>query len=607
MYLAEFRIHGYKSFLDSGPIRLRPGFNILTGQNNAGKTALLEALSLQFNNKPHRSLSTAPTPASTNQPSSRALLGIAITQQELSDALNRLPNAMAAMRISTAEFKSYEKAWEIILRQREVVFDIGFAPNPGHSPAYTITDPKQFFPDYAPDANFFFLTLKSDGKGGILPGSSDKPSYAINARLGQQLLQGIYCFRAERMNIGRSKFGSERELRPDASNLPEVLHVLQSTNPARFKRYNKLAKQVFPQVEWISSRPQGSDHVEIFVWPIDPDTERADLAVPLSESGTGISQVLAMLYVLVTADTPRTIIIDEPNSFLHPGAVRVLVDILRDHSNHQYIITTHSPELISASNPSTVHVLRRSQGQTQVNSIDTREARQLRELLAEVGSRFSDVFGAENVLWVEGPTEQFCYPLIARKVLNRSLVGVTIVGVLHTGDFDAKTDTKSVFRIYERLTQGSALLPPAIAFIFDRELRPERDRKDLERQSRGKVHFLARRTYENYLLHPEAIAAVLNQNPPFTEEPASPEKVKSWLDEHWEDIKYYGKIKSQNQVQDIDAPKILGDLFSEFSTARLEYNKVEHSIALTEWLIEHAPEQLKELADILAKVLPSPS
>lgn len=409
------------------------------------------------------------------------------------------------------------------------------------------------------------------------------------------------------MNIAVSAFGSGEDLRSDASNLPEVLHVLQSNNPARFRRYNGLVKRVFPQVEWVSIRPVADRNVEILVWSVDPESERADLAFSLSESGTGISQVLAMLYVLVTAERPRTILIDEPNSFLHPGAVRALVEILRENPQHQYILSTHSPELIAASNPSTIHILRRSQGVTLVESVDTQEARNFRTLLMEVGSRPSDVFGAENVLWVEGPTEQLCFPLIARHFLRRPMAGVSIVGVLHTGDFDAKRDTRSVFRIYERLTQGSALLPPAVAFIFDREIRPDKDRQDLERQSKGKVHFLSRRTYENYLLHAGAIAAVMNEHPPFTEAPTDAGKVQAWLDAHVRKPEFYGKAKSQDFPQDIDAPKLLDDLFLEFSENRLTYNKVEHSLALTEWLLEHAPEELKEIGDLLAQVLPAPA
>jgi recombinational DNA repair ATPase RecF len=60
MHISKFQIANYKSFQESGEIVLKPGFNVLTGQNSAGKTALLEALTLQFTPTPHISDRTLP-------------------------------------------------------------------------------------------------------------------------------------------------------------------------------------------------------------------------------------------------------------------------------------------------------------------------------------------------------------------------------------------------------------------------------------------------------------------------------------------------------------------------------------------------------------------
>jgi AAA15 family ATPase/GTPase len=62
MYIARFQIKNYKSFLSSQEIELTSGFNVVVGQNNAGKTALVEALSLHFDNKHHISIKTSPNP-----------------------------------------------------------------------------------------------------------------------------------------------------------------------------------------------------------------------------------------------------------------------------------------------------------------------------------------------------------------------------------------------------------------------------------------------------------------------------------------------------------------------------------------------------------------
>ena len=57
MILQSMRIFNYKGFDDSGLITFGQHFNIITGQNNSGKTALFECLDKsRFTDKPHRSV-----------------------------------------------------------------------------------------------------------------------------------------------------------------------------------------------------------------------------------------------------------------------------------------------------------------------------------------------------------------------------------------------------------------------------------------------------------------------------------------------------------------------------------------------------------------------
>jgi predicted ATP-dependent endonuclease of OLD family len=70
--IESFRIVNYKSFTDSRERYLEPGFNVIVGRNNVVKTALAEALSLRFSDKPHRSSKTVPGPDAQPDPESRA-------------------------------------------------------------------------------------------------------------------------------------------------------------------------------------------------------------------------------------------------------------------------------------------------------------------------------------------------------------------------------------------------------------------------------------------------------------------------------------------------------------------------------------------------------
>ncbi len=47
MRIERFRIVNYKSFADSGEVRFKPGFNVIVGRNNVGKTALAKAVRLR--------------------------------------------------------------------------------------------------------------------------------------------------------------------------------------------------------------------------------------------------------------------------------------------------------------------------------------------------------------------------------------------------------------------------------------------------------------------------------------------------------------------------------------------------------------------------------
>src|SRR5712692_6201440 len=482
MYIAKVQIKNYKSFLSSQEFHLTPGFNVVVGQNNAGKTALVEALSLHFSDKYHMSMKTIPSPGVLLHDSVTSSVQIAFQLAE-GEAEELLINARGSVYIPLREGidpASEVTKFQALLRQSHIlqcIYQSGFfvtayfeslgeltaATRGGTTRVIELrVNISQRQLEHIPDQN---IQVSFDALYG---------PYLANI-----LRNRIYIFRADRLNVSQSSFGTETVLKPDASNLAEVLHNLQNSNPTRFHRFNQHVSTIFPEIKGITV-PSGpsNNEVRILVWSINPDTERPDLAIPLSESGTGIGQVLAMLYVVLTAEYPRTIIIDEPQSFLNPGAVRKLIAILKQYAQHQFIITTHSPEVASAANPKTLLLLGKVEAETTIELLDITNPADIWLFLSAIGSRLADVFGADNILWVEGATEEQCFPLIVEKILNHDLQGTKIVSVIQTGDFDSK-HTRTILQLYQRLSRGSSLMPPAIGFIFDQEGRSQQEQEDL--------------------------------------------------------------------------------------------------------------------------------
>src|SRR3954452_12774601 len=85
MRLASVQITNYKSFLSSPTITLSPGFNVIVGQNNVGKTAFVEALGLALKNIPHRSLKTVPTVTSILRDTPEITLTFEVPKTEFTD------------------------------------------------------------------------------------------------------------------------------------------------------------------------------------------------------------------------------------------------------------------------------------------------------------------------------------------------------------------------------------------------------------------------------------------------------------------------------------------------------------------------------------------
>ena len=220
-------------------------------------------------------------------------------------------------------------------------------------------------------------------------------------------IQGlVYRFAAERFNTGSCKFGSNAVLSQQAANLPEALNVLQGTGVA-FEKFNQTVRSVLPQVGWISVVPLGNDRLRILVWTDAAHRDsRTDLAIGLNESGTGVGQVLAIVYIVSSSHTPQIMLIDEPQSFLHPGAARKLIEVLKQHPQHQYLIATHSPTIITAAKPETILLVTHDGNESHITRLDAGDADQLRKYLDEIGASLADVFGADGIIWVEGITEE---------------------------------------------------------------------------------------------------------------------------------------------------------------------------------------------------------
>ncbi len=89
MHLTQFRISNYKCFHEPDAVELKSGFNVFTGKNSTGKSALIQALSFQLPHNPHISIHTKPTLNSQLIGSSTLEFTVQMDATELRSAIER--------------------------------------------------------------------------------------------------------------------------------------------------------------------------------------------------------------------------------------------------------------------------------------------------------------------------------------------------------------------------------------------------------------------------------------------------------------------------------------------------------------------------------------
>ncbi len=595
MKIKALKIVNYKGFSDSGFVDLDDQWNVVIGQNNAGKTAFIEGIRLIENsNHPHRSDAIPrdqPLP-----PDSEFIAKISVGREWLKRAWMRRGGILNIPISGVNEAAHRVKIDPVNFWQGDdLSFEIKFRPSVGLG--YEWPSHNLFKAERSGEYAQFSLSrdLKKITISDPLPGQNDDIPVIIHSALNSY----IYAFNAKRFALGECNYQDTSILSPDANNLPAVLIKLLG-NPKLFDEFQDNIKIIFPQIKAITIIPKG-DKFEIRIWAIDPSTRRDDLSIPLNESGTGIGQVLAILYVAMTIEE-GIVAIDEPNSFLHPGAAKKLIQVLKRYPKNQYIISTHSPDVVGAAQPAALHLIKSDGKKSHVQSLNNKEVNTKKMMLEEVGSSLSDVFSAEKVIWVEGPTEKFCFNLIADHLKKGPLIGLTFLPLRNTGDFEKSSDHRAILDIYDVLSRGGSILPVTVAFSFDKETMNQVQIDDLKRRCDGRAHVLPRRMTENYLLSPAAISkalAALNEDCP----PEQIERlIKSVAHEHMP--KGHNADWGSNECfEKIHAAKVLDYVFQKATENRQNYRKIRDSLEILKHILKDDQDSISELIDFVRELI----
>ena len=612
MRISKLKLKNYVCFYDreADDVEFGPGVNFIVGKNNSGKTALIDALTPGRSRAAHRSIQTVQKRES--RPSAHVQFDIEFAFQDGEvPTILREHDAIAYIGISKSESAEGIPLVRRLLKLLSGNCLIRIKNNPQRANLGKSTLEFHFRVNRSEHQVYYFKTLNDFT---IDLDSVERYRHHFDQLqtcwdiIIRHLNSNTYRFDAERLVEEHSIIANSLVLNPDASNLAQVMDTARREKTHQYNRLVRMVKYVYPEIreivirkfsKWSNEEQEEKEYFEIYIGYYDPAEQREDLRVPLFGCGTGVAQVMAMLYVVAVSEGSRIILIDEPHSFLHPEALRKLLAIFqwREYAHHQYILTTHSSTAIASVREKTILHVKRNGMQSTVRGLNANDTHLLAETLRSLGLRLSDFLGVDAIVWVEGPTEKRCFPLILEKY-GYQLEGVRFIPIAEIGDPFGKS-AKKFMKLLEEVSKDVGLLPREVICLCDGDKSNGLVHAQTKRNVRTET--IPRQNFESYFLGlPEVLGEVMERDKSDDSKYREGIKARDWLL-----AKTNGKaIDDKTWLKSVDGAKLLDNMFNELAGISYDSYKVAYGEEITEKILETEQDHFHDIVKLIEPVLP---
>lgn len=381
-------------------IKLRK-LNLLVGPNNSGKSRLLRTL---FSTKPEQLTVSVGD-------------GVKHACRELGRIVNVIKGCNRILDLDCEEFMSIyngdcKEAQVVLAVLQELTKTLNYANNQNFRAQGNTVNEFNLIRRHLPQENF------DEAKGHLED---------LQSRLANLKKHYIPILRGMRpLGDGKDLF-LERTLR-DYFPTPDALNVItgfdlynllarfllgQPDERERIRNYEKILGNEFFGGADITLIPQyGQDTVAVKIGD--------DAQFSIYDLGDGLQQVIIISSAAFLEQEESIFFIEEPEACLHPGLLRKLALFLLNHTNHQYIATTHSNHLLDLAESHEEVLIHRVSKKSNQDSTGffIQECTKDREILADLGVRASSVYLANSTIWIEGITDRLYLKVIMKKYLD---------------------------------------------------------------------------------------------------------------------------------------------------------------------------------------------
>ncbi|WP_298788509.1 ATP-dependent endonuclease [uncultured Marinococcus sp.] len=391
MRLVEFSVKNYKIFKNEFSIKFsEENMSILTGRNNTGKSTILEALNHFY--KKNIKANCIPLDCFSNKREIISMKAILRAENGEEYEIQKKYEAEKAAKflIGNQEAKKTGEDAELI---NNLLENPPFYITPNMSPE----DINKLIQDIYTDV--LKEKLETFDKGEVQEGE-------------EELLEKY-------RQVQKAVPSFLEEITGNVDNSLEYVSNVVSGDLQRLFSNQQLSIQIS------GGESQGfspADIIKSTSSKVTVKDQQATDNMPLENQGTGL-QRMSLIYLIqklisekVIGSDNKLLLIDEPEAFLHPEAIRALSSSLYQiGGNMPLIISTHSPILIDLSKEhSNLQVFRVSKDK----AIDLFKSTRIRfedddiknmKVMNYVDSHVSEFFFADNIIIVEGDTEYLAF------------------------------------------------------------------------------------------------------------------------------------------------------------------------------------------------------
>ena len=426
--IVGIRIKNYKSFLDSGKIPVDRKLFSLIGQNNTGKSAIMDAIQCVFPSS-KKNISALDFHKGTNEEISIEIWFDGVNEEYLEekiygDKILKQLEKVRNIREGLGE-KPIQSEIKKLEKEKEKLENIKKENYRKYIDKYNIKDEK-----------FYVRLLSKKGKN-ITKSFYIDDEIEIKEIDLKSLLPELKVIPAIRDPKNESTAGSNSYLKELIQMLDDEIQtsIRIEGNKITYKELNKViaeetkarCKSIGESVTQFYNQAIGTEEYKVI---IDSDvniSKGTTYTTKIMDTNTGIEsdilncgtgyQSMIILSILETyvkisqKNSDYILLIEEPEVYLHPKLQRKMIDTLVTISNkNQVIFTSHSPITVSKLSKNQIKLVIKMNGIAKVEEIIPNR------VISELWIKSDDILTNKGIIFVEGKDDKEVIELLLNKI-----------------------------------------------------------------------------------------------------------------------------------------------------------------------------------------------